>query len=43
MPSDEYVMGVTPIIINEETSTDELFEHAVDAAKKYGYVEQGIE
>lgn len=33
--------GVTPIIINEETSTDELFEHAVDAAKKYGYVEQG--
>ena len=33
--------GVTPLVINEETSTDELFEHAIDAAKANGLVEPG--
>lgn len=33
--------GVTSTMINEETNTDELFEHAVDAAKKLGIVESG--
>jgi len=33
--------GVTSTMINEETNTDELFEHAVDAAKKLGIVEAG--
>lgn len=33
--------GVTPLVINEETSTDALFEHAVDAAKATGLVEPG--
>lgn len=33
--------GVTPLVISEETSTDELFEHAIDAAKKNGLVESG--
>lgn len=33
--------GVTPLVINEETSTDDLFEHAIDAAKANGFVEPG--
>ncbi len=33
--------GVTSTMINEETNTDDLFEHAVDAAKKLGVVEAG--
>lgn len=33
--------GVTPLVINEETNTDELFEHAVAAAKSAGLVETG--
>ncbi len=33
--------GVTPIVIDEETSTDELFAKAVAAAKEHGIVEDG--
>ncbi|MCI8777187.1 MAG: pyruvate kinase [Oscillospiraceae bacterium] len=33
--------GVTPLVINEETNTDELFEHAVAAAKESGLVDTG--
>lgn len=33
--------GVTPTLINEETNTDELFTHAVEAAKRLGMVEEG--
>ena len=33
--------GVTPLVISEETNTDDLFEHAVDAAKAKGFVEPG--
>lgn len=33
--------GVTPTLINEETNTDELFTHAVEAAKKLGMVDTG--
>lgn len=33
--------GVTPTLINEETNTDELFTHAVEAAKKLGMVTEG--
>lgn len=33
--------GVTPIVIDEETNTDELFAKAVAAAKEHGIVEDG--
>lgn len=33
--------GVTPLVIQEESNTDELFEHAVSAAEKEGYVKSG--
>ena len=33
--------GVSPILISEEIDTDNLFEHAVDAAQRTGYVKQG--
>lgn len=33
--------GVQPLIIPEENNTDDLFEHAVDAAKAAGYVKNG--
>ena len=33
--------GVTPIKIAEEHNTDELFEHAVEAAMNHGLVKQG--
>ena len=33
--------GVTPLLINEESDTDELFEHAADAAQNAGYIKQG--
>ncbi len=33
--------GVTPTLINEETNTDELFTHAVEAAKRLGMVQEG--
>lgn len=33
--------GVIPVQIEEESNTDELFEHAVDAAEKAGYVHSG--
>ncbi len=33
--------GVTPLVIDEETNTDELFEHAVAAAKESGLVDTG--
>ena len=33
--------GVKPLLIGEENNTDDLFEHAVDAAKKHGYVKDG--
>ena len=33
--------GVHPLVINEESSTDTLFKHAVEAACKAGYAEPG--
>lgn len=33
--------GVTPMVISEETNTDDLFDHAIDAAVKAGLVESG--
>lgn len=33
--------GVTPLLIDEKSSTDELFEHAVDSAHAAGLVEKG--
>ncbi|MBQ8535881.1 MAG: pyruvate kinase [Clostridia bacterium] len=33
--------GVTPVLIHEEESTDELFEHAVDAGVKAGLLKEG--
>ena len=33
--------GVTPLLIQEESDTDTLFEHAVEAAQKAGVVESG--
>ncbi len=33
--------GVVPLIINEEENTDDLFEHAVDAAKEAGLIKDG--
>lgn len=33
--------GVIPLMIGEETNTDDLFEHAVDAAVKEGIVKDG--
>ncbi|MDP4152491.1 MAG: pyruvate kinase [Bacillota bacterium] len=33
--------GVTPLIVEEMMSTDELFDHAVDLAMKSGYVKLG--
>lgn len=33
--------GVLPLLIKEENNTDELFDHAVSAAEKAGYVKPG--
>ncbi|MBQ3546217.1 MAG: pyruvate kinase [Lachnospiraceae bacterium] len=33
--------GVTPILINEEKDTFELFDHAIEKAKELGYLEAG--
>ncbi len=33
--------GVQPLLIAEETDTDELFDHAVDAAEQAGYISAG--
>ena len=33
--------GVLPLVIKEENNTDELFDHAVAAAEKAGYVKSG--
>lgn len=33
--------GVIPLLIEEESNTDELFEHAVDAAEKTGIISDG--
>ncbi|SCP96393.1 pyruvate kinase [Anaerobium acetethylicum] len=33
--------GVTPLLINEESNSDELFDHAIDAAEKAGLVKAG--
>ena len=33
--------GVTPLHIQEESDTDSLFDHAVDAAQKTGVIENG--
>lgn len=33
--------GVHPLVIAEETSTDDLFEHSVDAARTAGFVKNG--
>ena len=34
--------GVSPLLIDEETDTDALFDHAVDAAEKAGLVASGV-
>lgn len=33
--------GVSPLLIKEEMDTDDLFEHAVDAAQTAGFIKQG--
>lgn len=33
--------GVTPLLINEETQTEAIFEHAIEAAQKASLVENG--
>ena len=33
--------GVLPIMCEEKSNTDELFEHAVEVAKKTGYIKKG--
>lgn len=33
--------GVMPLMVEEKTNTDELFEHAIEEAEKAGYVKQG--
>ncbi|MGN0395182.1 MAG: pyruvate kinase, partial [Coprococcus sp.] len=33
--------GVHPLVIGEETNTDDLFDHAVEAARQAGYVKNG--
>ncbi len=33
--------GVFPLLLEEQSSTDELFDHAVDTAERAGYVSQG--
>ena len=33
--------GVMPLMIQEETNSDELLQHAVDSAKKAGYIHTG--
>ncbi len=33
--------GVTPAVISEEKNTDDLFKHAIEAAKKCGVVKKG--
>lgn len=33
--------GVVPIMLEEKTSTDDLFEHVVDVAEKHGLVKSG--
>lgn len=33
--------GVFPLLLEEKSSTDELFDHAVDMAERAGYVSQG--
>lgn len=33
--------GILPLLIKEEKNTDDLFEHAVEAAEKAGYVKAG--
>lgn len=33
--------GVTPLMVNEKTNTDELFDHAIEQAEKKGLVNQG--
>lgn len=33
--------GVTPLMVNEKTNTDELFDHAIEQAEEKGLVKQG--
>ena len=33
--------GVVPLMIDEEENTDDLFEHAVDAAQRAGLIRDG--
>lgn len=33
--------GVLPVMCDEKSNTDELFEHAVEVAKKTGYIQKG--
>ncbi|MDP4120289.1 MAG: pyruvate kinase [Bacillota bacterium] len=33
--------GVTPLMVDEKTNTDELFEHVIDVAEKAGLVQSG--
>ncbi|MDO5155314.1 MAG: pyruvate kinase [Eubacteriales bacterium] len=33
--------GVLPVMVDEKTNTEDLFEHAIEQAEKKGYVKQG--
>lgn len=33
--------GILPLMVEEKTNTDDLFEHAIEQAEKKGYVKQG--
>lgn len=33
--------GILPLMVEEKTNTDDLFEHAIEEAEKEGYVKQG--
>jgi pyruvate kinase len=33
--------GITPVLVEEKTNTDELFDHAVEMAKKHNLIKEG--
>lgn len=33
--------GVVPILVDEMSNTDDLFDHVVDVAERHGYVKSG--
>ena len=40
-PAGYYITRVLPLMIQEETNSDELLLHAVESAKKAGYIHTG--